>query len=210
MTKHFILGIDIETTGLKPRDPNVLILEFGFAICFMTEANPEVYGETYLMDYGRLTGDTIGIQMAAKHGILDRITKGEGKGNSVDKLVEWLIMRVHYITGRNLLDASYKTPLLGKNLGNFDIQHLEAKCIGWDKLSFDHRHYDPGPMYLMPGDKYVPGMKTCCARAGIPDDVKHTAYADVVQTIELVHKRLGISYTKEVSLETMREVFHGS
>lgn len=205
---NFYLGIDIETTGTDAENMDHLILEFGFALCFLHR--PEVYGGTMLINHRHLTGDDVALKMAKDNGILDRINKSETT-NMTSDVVPWLAEEVEKATGVNILATEQRMSLLGKNLFAFDVPFLSKRCPGWrglhKKRTFDHRSIDPAMFYTLPSDKFPPGLMTCAKRAGINPEVAHTAYADVLLTLELVHHHFGVSNSgKEVSAEEFKSI----
>ena len=203
MTKPFYLGLDIETSGIDYDNPLNLILEVGFAVCFLDR--PEVYGGTYLVDHRVVTGEPKAIEMAEENGILQRLREGEADGNKMEFLIDWLVKEVKLATGFLLNGTATKVPLLGKNLFAFDIPFLRARTP-WKELYLDHRALDPAMFYMYPSDRFPPGLKTCSFRAGIETEVAHTAYADVIHTIKLVHHHFEVGPIKEVSAAEFEEI----
>ena len=52
------------------------------------------------------------------------------------------------------------------------------------------RVLDIGSMYLQAEDKSLPGLKTCMERAGIIEEVPHSAIKDAVLVIKCVEAKL--------------------
>ena len=82
----------------------------------------------------------------------------------------------------------------GKNVASFDIPHVRELPNFSDYIQFHHRVLDPGPMYFDPEkDDVVPDLSTCLERAGVDDEVAHTAVEDSLDVCKLVRLDKGVS-----------------
>ena len=79
----------------------------------------------------------------------------------------------------------------GKNIGQFDLQFLNAKIKDWGRIKFLSRVIDPAILYFdLQKDIALPDMKTCLERAGLTEEVAHTAYEDALLVIKLIRTKL--------------------
>jgi len=75
----------------------------------------------------------------------------------------------------------------GKNFSGFDLQFLK-QVHGFSKhVRFWRRAIDPAIFYWQPdSDTELPSTETCLKRAGLDDNVAHTAVEDCISIIQLI------------------------
>jgi len=79
----------------------------------------------------------------------------------------------------------------GKNIGQFDLPFLNAKIKDWGSIKFLSRVIDPAILYFdIQKDISLPDMKTCLERAGLAEEVAHTALEDALVVVKLLRKKL--------------------
>jgi len=77
----------------------------------------------------------------------------------------------------------------GKNFASFDSRFLN-KLPHMDEIFFSHRVIDPAILFWNPmTDKSLPDTKTCYERAGLKDDVAHTAVDDARGIVRLLRAK---------------------
>jgi hypothetical protein len=85
---------------------------------------------------------------------------------------------------------------VGKNFSAFDRKFLNHCINGWrDKIDpiMHYRSLDPGTLYFDPRiDKVLPDTTTCYLRAGMVQDVAHTATEDALGVIGLIRRYYGV------------------
>lgn len=81
-----------------------------------------------------------------------------------------------------------RVTVAGKNFMSFDMQFLK-KLPNFKQIQFHHRCIDPALMFWNPKkDKVLPNLQECMNRAGIKDEVSHTALEDAFSVIKLIRK----------------------
>lgn len=187
MEKRYI-SIDIETTGLDPESCQILeigaviedwespILELPTFHCYVRHL--EYRGEPYAL---ALNSKILGI-LAKSESKLDPDLKIYGPAHIEFRFNEWLKRNnIHYLQDR--------ITVAGKNFGSFDLQFLK-RLLNFNQLAsrFRHRYIDPAMLYWEPNidGSTLPDLKKCLARAGMTDEVTHTAVEDAQLVIKLV------------------------
>jgi len=98
-----------------------------------------------------------------------------------------LFLRRNGLDPRNFVAA-------GKNFANFDANFLRRLQGVGEKVRWHYRTLDPGNMFVLPSDQYVPGTPECCERAGVNvSDFEgnwHTSIFDAQVVVALVKKGL--------------------
>lgn len=189
------VSIDLETTGL---DPNTCqILEIGAVIDDLANLKPldelpsfhaYVVPQSYEGQEPLFVGQAFALQMNAA--ILKKIALR--KENKEDNFVleEELASTFKTFLRKNGYAKPDKVVAAGKNYGTFDKLFLE-QLPEWGEVRFHHRIIDPAMLFIRKGDLVPPNLSLCLERAGLPNEVKHTAVADALQVIQLVRKGLG-------------------
>lgn len=181
-----VLYIDTETTSLNPSvgqaiqigmlwDDGVTPLESAPSIEILVKW-PEIRCD-----------DAVALKMNAA--LIARIADGEGM--SVERAASALRTFIHVNCTVDKLNIGGKNP-------TFDLAFLEPfgfskKGISLDgslPIRFDHRLVDPGTLWALPSDLAIPGLARCLHRAGLPDQVDHTALSDCINTARAVRAGL--------------------
>jgi oligoribonuclease (3'-5' exoribonuclease) len=184
------VSIDLETTGLDPQTCQILQIAMVIADTedhtTPVEALPSFVGYLKSDEY---RGNAYALQLNAE--ILKVLC---GKVKTQDPIYEatWPLRD----DMRDFLDAHIPCPqpvvLAGKNVGGFDLPFLlEHGLLNYgigDRL--DHRVLDPGPMYALPSDKVVPGLKVCLKRAGYDEEVTHDALDDARAVVKCIQAHM--------------------
>jgi len=183
------ISLDIETTGLDPltcdilevgaviEDTNISLSAFEVP-CFHKYLWKNNYcGEPYALAMNTHIFQSI-LELKRAGLIHDLITPD----NLWEYFRNWLIS--------NQIDLAEPITIAGKNVVGFDIPFLN-RLPGWkDKFKFHRRVIDPAVLYFDPhNDKVLPDLKECKRRAGLPDAVSHTAFADAWDVIQLVRAK---------------------
>lgn len=189
------LSLDIETTGLNPKEHD--ILEIGAYIedtnrnlgrellpCF----HVYIWKETY-------RGNAYALAMNAR--ILKKITELK-KANDpslvnpedvASKFGQFIFEHRHYWPDDKFINQAGPFNLDGKNLAGFDLQFLK-ELDGWSDLRFHRRILDPAILYWVDNDTVLPDLSECKERAGLNPLVTHEALDDAWDTIRLLRKGL--------------------
>ena len=193
------VSIDIETTGLDPNRCEVL--EIGAVIHDPLPLLEELPTFRFRIRRQVYTGEPCALSM--HHDLFkDLATMPRNTGREVPngttrhrdycgiecefpaKFASWL--RSWHIDSMNFVAA-------GKNFAHFDEPFLK-KITGSETIQWHHRILDPGSMYVLDDDEFVPGTNECCRRAGInPADIpgdEHTSIHDALVVIALIRKGL--------------------
>lgn len=180
MTEARYISIDIETTGLDPE--TCQILEIGAVIddwvfpikklptfhCYVQ--HPEYHGEPYAL--------------ALNHKILKILAKCDC--NCILQPFEVFERFNKWLQSNCFQD---RITIAGKNFGSFDLQFLK-RLSSFQLITdyFCHRYIDPAMLYWEPNidGSTLPNLKKCLARAGMMDEVTHTAVEDARLVIKLI------------------------
>ena len=85
----------------------------------------------------------------------------------------------------------------GKNFAAFDMPFIQNHTdLENHRIKIKHRMIDPGTLYLRQDDDSVPGTEECLRRAGLDENVAHTAVDDSKDVIRLIRKH----YNPEMGL----------
>lgn len=176
------VSIDIETTGLEPDKHQVI--EFAAVASTGEEFNT-------LVAYKELT---ISPFVAVMHQeLLKRMAtidwdKLEFSSYYSDEQLIVVPSYLAYRFGIWLTSNHIEQPITaaGKNFSSFDLRFLRRIMPG---IKFHHRALDPAVFYLRNGDTKLPNLATCCERAGIEWNDRHTALADARVVVKLLEKQ---------------------
>jgi oligoribonuclease (3'-5' exoribonuclease) len=180
------LSIDIETTGLNPEKCQILefaaVLDDTDKVCKISELprlhlrfnlGEGFYGEPYALN---LNG-----------ALIQKIFK---KDDTECKIVD---NRQLNILIKNFIDLyipyTDNVVVAGKNFHGFDKKFLD-KIDTFTGVKLSHRCIDPTVLFWQFADKELPSSEKCYSRAGLVEDVKHTALEDVIGIIKLVRRGL--------------------
>jgi oligoribonuclease len=184
------VSIDLETTGLDPKKSD--IIEFGAVIDDLNDPlplNELPKFHAYVLpnpELGYYRGDPFALQM--NQAILKAIATR--KGNTKDKFVNPTDLTVGFLMFLQENGMDKEPFVAGKNYATFDGPFLE-QIPNWKGLIKTHRRVlDPVMLYLRKTDQEPPRLSTCCERAGINSEVKHTAVDDALMVVDLIRKGL--------------------
>lgn len=93
---------------------------------------------------------------------------------------------------QNGIEGEERLNIAGENFSNCDKYFLNT-IVGLKSTITNrmrHRVLDIGSMYLQAEDKNLPSLKTCLERAGIIEEVPHSAIKDAVLVIKCVEAKL--------------------
>ncbi len=169
------VSIDIETTGLDPE--TCQILEIGAVWEDWTTPIEKLKTFRALIGHDEYRGQPYALAMNSK--LLYELA-----GTSILLTPRRVVGHLcRWLAGCGW-DGKSITPA-GKNFGSFDLQFLK-KLPGFD-IPFRHRAIDPGMLYFQPWiDGAIPSTSQCYSRAGISEDVAHTAVADALGVVKLI------------------------
>lgn len=180
------LSIDIETTGLNPE--KCQILEFAAVIddtdkaCRISELprlhlrfdlGEGFYGEPYALNLNR--------------SLIQKIFKRDKSECEIVDSRQLNILILNFIGAH--IPYSDKIVVAGKNFHGFDKKFLD-KIDAFSGVKLSHRCIDPTVLFWQAADKELPSSEKCYARAGLVEDVKHTALEDAIGIIKLVRRGL--------------------
>lgn len=179
-------SIDLETTGLDPETCKTI--EIGMILDDLSNPRPIASLPAFhcYVDCGIFTGQARALAMHAK--IFERIAS---KAPEYHYLCEESVgIYISDFLRRNGYGRSERVNPAGKNFASFDANFLK-KLPGLSKeVFFSHRVIDPAMLYWNPmTDKALPDTKTCYERAGIREDVAHTALDDARGVIKLLRAK---------------------
>ena len=203
------VSLDIETTGIDMENHNVLSI--GAVIDDLQK--PEIPVEELpkihiLIYYKELVGSPVDLTMNA-----DLIKRTErlfehAKNSNVQKYLEKYesFTRCPIQAGQNLkhflatnlrfpLDMChpYPPPVIGKNVGTFDIPFLDNQC-DVPRSMWTRRVMDPTTLWIESTDEVPPSLLDCMKRAGIKVGTIHDAIEDAWNTIRVF--RAGLARLK--------------
>lgn len=179
-------SIDIETTGLDPETCKTI--EIGIVLDDLTAPKPIAALPTFhcYVDCGTFVGQARALAMHQK--IFERIAdKAPGYTYITEPYV------ADYISDflrRNGYGQSERINAAGKNFANFDSLFLNKFPRMKETVHFHHRVIDPAMLFWNPMiDKAMPDTKTCYERAGMREDVAHTALDDARGIVRLLRAK---------------------
>ena len=210
------ISIDTETTGLDPsRD---MLLELGLVIADTEKPFQLTADNSLRIVFCRknITGSLYAINLNGK--LLKEILEINTKYFSANKnepgstkvfyqenntlyvnldkgeyyLEDILEKTINDFLIQNGLEKEERLNIAGKNFSNFDKYFLNT-IVGLKSTitkRMRHRVLDIGSMYLKAEDQNLPSLKTCMERAGIIDEVPHSAIEDAVLVIKCVEAKL--------------------
>ena len=131
MDKVRYISIDIETTGLIPRNHQIL----EFAAVAWADDGPimeQPYFHRVIKPHGDIIGDPFALAMNME--LIKKIAEGEGTpvGVAMQEFRGWL-----YDLGVRTDDP---VNVIGQNFGKFDLQFLNK--VSWPSCYFSHRIFD--------------------------------------------------------------------
>lgn len=174
------LSIDIETTGLNP--DTCQILEIGVVWDDWIRPIAELPTYRRLVIHDEYRGNPYALALNAA--LLKQLAgprqpwflKEEEVG---EDMAAWL--KSCGWDGKNMTPA-------GKNFASFDRQFLK-RLPGFEKsVGLHHRTLDPAILYWQPDDEKLPDSKTCYQRAGMDEEVAHTAVEDALGVVRLTRR----------------------
>lgn len=187
------VSIDLETTGLNIE--RCQILEVGLVVDDLSW--PDVVGEgpfggrphfRVLIDNdGGICGEAFALQMNQK--ILLEIAKG---GDFVQDSYEADENIADFLSENFKAEDRVKGKIVaaGKNVASFDIPFLKTNEFSETCKLLHHRSIDPAMCFWQKGDLVPPSLSECLKRAGIEEEVSHTACEDAWQVIRLLRNKL--------------------
>lgn len=189
------LSIDIETLGLDHYKHD--IIEFGAVYDDLNNPKPldqlPRFHRYIYRTSGTYSGDPYAMSM---HGtILKRIANRDTNYKyclrrtlSMD-FFSWLNSEVHWPKDSK---GMLKLNVAGKNFGAFDMRFLSLPEYEWKSnfIIWPHRFIDPTMLYYEHGDSELPSSKVCLERAGLNNEVAHTAVDDALMVIQLLRNKL--------------------
>jgi DNA polymerase III epsilon subunit-like protein len=184
------VSIDLETTGLDWETCQVL--EFGAVID--DEVTPidqlptfqriirrdEVIGSPYAM--------WLNAELLMKIANADKLPTERfcTEHDLGPQFADWL--------GKNGIDPDHVVAA-GKNFASFDANFLRRVSSFERCVHFKYRVLDPAQLFVLPTDTELPSTAECLRRAGLPDDVAHTAVEDALAVVKLL--RIGWERLRE-------------
>jgi oligoribonuclease len=193
------VSIDIETTGLNHNNCDIL----QFAAVIDDLSNPKPIEElpkfqTYFIQ-SIYIGEPFALSMHNE--IFKKIANAERNkieenefGEKFMEIENLPIAFYNFLTKNGFKESSKSLKLYitvaGKNVAMFDIPFLKAKIKNWGYLSIRNRVIDPAILYYENGDEHLPDSKTCMQRAGIQEEVTHTALEDALMVIKLIRHKM--------------------
>lgn len=188
------VSIDIETTGLDPE--TCQIIEIGAVINDWLEPSHQPPTFHCYIKQDMYTGSPFALSMHTN--IFRRIaTEDEGYDywyprEAAKQLGQWMEENGAYQIDPKKPDREARAVVAGKNFGMFDDRFLRRlpHYDGWVK--YHHRLIDPAMLYWDPlTDMVPPSLKVCMQRAGIVDEITHTALEDALVVAKLIHIAVG-------------------
>jgi oligoribonuclease (3'-5' exoribonuclease) len=189
--------IDLESTGVNPEIHQ--IIEFAAVIDDLKDQKPldllpkfqtYILHDNYVGESHALAMHTNIFKKLANWQKIDvRVCRPE---NLFKVFHTFLILHGYEVDQSNMI----KVNAAGKNFAAFDKRFLDK--LPNDHVIFRHRTLDPAILYLDPFDDVIPDTKECYLRAGMSDEVAHTALDDALGVVKLLRRRFcdGISLAK--------------
>lgn len=195
------LSIDIETTGLNPKTSDIV----QFAAVIDDLKNPKPLQdlpkfEAILLKSNGYQGEPYALSMHSKLFMkIDRALKKNldtcPETNARFMFLEDLSNALEcFLLSNDFQESSngkIYVNVAGKNVGQFDLPFLKEKVTDWGKIKFLSRIIDPAILFFdISHDASLPDMKTCVERAGLSEEVAHTALEDALLVVKLIRKKL--------------------
>ncbi len=179
--KYF--SIDIETTGLNPKEDQ--ILEIGIVYDDLETRLPiEKLPKFHCyIAHERLSGNPYALNLNAK--IIERIVNKSP--NFIYSLPELTSFYISLWLNDLGFKEEDKITLAGKNVASFDLPFLQ-ELPKWN-IKSHHRVIDPTILYLNEEDTVLPNLATCKERAGLENTVAHTAIEDALDVVKLIRNK---------------------
>lgn len=202
------VSIDIETTGLNPE--KCKIIEIGAVIDDWLEPihNPPTF-HCYVKQH-MYVGEPFALSRHSE--IFRRIaTEEEGynywyPSEAVERFGRWMEKNDAYQIDPTKPDREARAVVAGKNFGTFDDRFLRRLPHFDEWVKYHHRLIDPAMLYWDPlTDMVPPSLKVCMQRAGIGDEVAHTALEDALVVAKLIHIAIGRRVKPLSLLQTLLE-----
>jgi DNA polymerase III alpha subunit (gram-positive type) len=193
-------SIDIETTGFDFQNND--IVEFGAVIDDLNnplplEKLPKFHAIFLKQSY---SGNPYALSMhselfkkidnANKKGLAECLTTG-AKFMDLQELpasLESFLVKNGHKREKN---GKIYVNVAGKNVACFDLPFLKTKIQNWGAIYFLNRTIDPAILYFdMQSDDKLPDMQKCLQRAGLDEEVPHTALEDSFIVVKLLRYKL--------------------
>jgi DNA polymerase III epsilon subunit-like protein len=187
------VSLDLETTGLDPDTCD--LLEIGAVIedtdkpevpladlpQFHRYFLPPREGKTY-------RGQPIAFAMHSK--ILEYIGKAGGAAEDVISVNQVAVQLSDFLKDNGFVfkHGRITVNVAGKNV-SWDVDFLRKNSNVSRHVNFRSRVLDPAILYWQPEDDKLPGLSECKRRAGLPEEVAHTAIEDALDVIQLLRHR---------------------
>ena len=171
------VSLDLETTGLDPKDCQVL--EIG-----MVHEDTENHGAPVedlphyrgLFSHPLIVGEPVALRMNRE--LLEEASRrGAHPGHAWEEVRIWLLGQGY--------DPDNKANLAGKNVGKFDYQFLPP----YIQEFFNHRCIDPGSVFIDWGSERIPGLQTLLGEKA----VAHTALEDAQDVVRLLRRAYSLA-----------------
>jgi DNA polymerase III epsilon subunit-like protein len=184
------ISIDIETTGLNPKEDQVI----EFAAVLEDTLRPDVPVEDLptfhrLVRHDRLSGTP---RVLTMHADLIRELADPAREDDVCRHFQLAYQFHHWchdvMEGVALNDhGAIAITVAGKNFAAFDQRFLE-RLPGWEaRIEIRRRQIDPAVLYLDPlQDEALPDTATCLRRAELDPTTSHRAVDDARNVIRLI------------------------
>lgn len=194
------LSIDIETTGLTPE--NCDILQFAAVIDDLKHPKPldELPKfEAIILKRDGYQGHPYALSMHSN--IFKKIDMAIKKNFEICPITGVRFLEICELpqalevfllsNGFEQSHGRIYVNVAGKNIGQFDLPFLNAKIKDWGSIKFLSRVIDPAILYFdIQKDISLPDMKSCLERAGLAEEVPHTALEDALIVVKLLRKKL--------------------
>lgn len=202
------VSIDIETTGLDPKEHQ--ILEVGFVVAKFENLDEVLSSLRVLIQYKEYHGSGIALAMNAK--LIEEISSKKAfniissfkshpalldyeivlDGSQPSQMKQDFNLMVNYFLSQTI-SRNYKNDRIsvaGKNYNAFDKLFLDRDFDFTNEHGIKHRVFDPGILYFDPlKDSEIPNTDECLKRAGIDKSSVHSAIDDAKIVIELLHNK---------------------
>jgi DNA polymerase III epsilon subunit-like protein len=185
--------VDIETTGMDPRVHQILEIAM---VLVDTQSLPKSVDElktrVIRVKHDYIYGEPRALAMNAR--LISSLANDEGPqydNEVVLKEDEIIASMTEFIYNNGFDNALHGTAavvfnIAGKNVAGFDVPFL-SMLEGWgESLYARSRVWDPAPLFTYAEDDIIPNLSECLNRAGIHEDVDHTALGDALAIAKLL------------------------